>query len=699
MKNCQKIFSKIIISGFLLFTLILPLQAFGLAAGGIGILPANPDPNNNLSKSWFIYTMDRGQTKVDAVNVFNNSDDEVVVKVYPVDGTTTADGNFTLIDESAEQKGIGAWVNLFAYEVGLKPHEVKKIPFTISVPANADVGDHMGGLIIQEVSRGPAGAKREGMMMSIVTRIGARIYLTVPGERVEKLSITDFGSVFITRTANFWKKLLNINYVTSFLITLKNEGNVRIEPETKIKITNIFGKTVDEIGGQIGMVFPKSSSKLNLIWEKPLFFGRYVATAKVKFSQDQEPATKKIIFWAVPYKFLTILGGLIVLVILLRLIFLYFVELSKEKMLIYELSKKETVQEVAEKFKVNWAKLARLNRLKKPYELKNGQKLFIPANRRNKELLKVLLDKGVMEPSIQDKLGKVKKSIFYKIHQGKKSLKIIMIAVVILVVGGGLIWLFFNQAKKQAVVPTGGEITQPEAAKDLTRTRGGVLKRSEIKLAVYNNASTSENVEKLIKKLQFVGFKVEKTNTRGKESYEKTTLEHKKDPENNAGLEAARGVVEALGIKNEDVDFIEIEGLPYDVEIAYFVGDVFDLELPELTAADLKILEPVIGQATSTATTTSTLLNKAGVTITVLNGGAPAGSASQVANQLKNAGFTNTTSGNAASFDYQGVTIYYQENSASAAQEIKDVLSSSYSNIKLEQKADLTINVQVILGS
>lgn len=679
----------------LLLFLLFPFSAWALAVGGLGILPANPDPSNPLTKSWFIYTMERGEEKEDAVNIFNNTDDEVVVKVYPVDATTTADGNFTLVDEYATQTGIGAWVELFVKEVGLKPQEVKKIPLIIKVPDNADVGDHMGGIIIQEISRGSGVTPKEGMAMNIITRIGVRIYLTVPGERIEKLDIIDYGYLFISRAKNFWEKFLNLNYVTDFILTLKNEGNVRIEPVININIKNIFGKTVEELNGQIGMVFPKKDSTLHLKWEKPLFFGRYTAAMSVKYGTDKETEVKKIVLWAVPYKLITILAGLVVVIVLIRLIILYFIEVKKEKMPIYIITKKETIQELAEKFKVNWAKLARINKLKKPYELKKGQKLFIPYNRRNQPLLKVLLEKKILEVSIQEKLGKARQSFFYKIHRGKQSLKILLIALVILLVGGGLTTLFLVSAKKQKIVQTAVEIIQPTASEDKSRTKGGELKRSEIKLAIAKNASTNDNVEKLWKKLQFVGFPIETITWQAKQKYTKTTFEIKKD-----GQEAATAVQVALGLNRDDIDFIEIDELEdYDVVIAYFIGVIFDLELPPVTDFDKRILEFGNENTNTQPANNNQSLSNSEISVVVLNGGALAGTAGTVANTLKQADFSQTTAGNADNFNYQGVIIYYQPNFSTTASEIKQILSDDYSNIQLEEKADLNPNIQVLVGA
>ena len=97
MKN---IFSKIV------FFLLISFSVFGMApetraasAGKLGILPAFPDPERELTKSWFLYGVGRGEGKKDAVKIINSGDATKIVKVYAVDAVNTREGSFALLDE------------------------------------------------------------------------------------------------------------------------------------------------------------------------------------------------------------------------------------------------------------------------------------------------------------------------------------------------------------------------------------------------------------------------------------------------------------------------------------------------------------------------------------------------------------------------------------------------------------------------
>ena len=77
----KKIFQYHLI--LVLIFLFLPFSsAQALSSGGVGGYPASPDPNIPHSESWFIYNLDLGESKDDALLVFNTSDETKTVKLY-----------------------------------------------------------------------------------------------------------------------------------------------------------------------------------------------------------------------------------------------------------------------------------------------------------------------------------------------------------------------------------------------------------------------------------------------------------------------------------------------------------------------------------------------------------------------------------------------------------------------------------------
>lgn len=268
MKNIK---NKIIIFSFLtavfLFSPFLTPSLFAVSYGGFGIRPANPDPDIPLSDSWFIYNLLPGEKKEDAFIVSNTSEETLSAEIYPVDGTTTGDGSFALLEKGSDRKEIGTWVKLAKNKVTLSPGEEEKIFFTITIPGGTAVGDHLGGIVLENL------AVTKGKGVNVVTRVGVRIYETVPGQLTRKLNL-----------ANFSWKLVNNNL--TFYFELENAGNVHLDPTGKLIIKDGFlGLTLASFDLNLGMVLPGKPTKVPLVWAGAWPLGKFRAIAEINYGE------------------------------------------------------------------------------------------------------------------------------------------------------------------------------------------------------------------------------------------------------------------------------------------------------------------------------------------------------------------------------------------------------------------------------
>ena len=292
---------------FFFLGLFVTKNIYSAGYGGLGIYPATSDPQNPFTESWFIYNLVPGEEKSDAFIVKNSSDKTVSAKIYPVDGTTTADGSFTLEGEKVDRVGIGGWVKVSSDEVTVGPGEEKRIAFTISIPRNASVGDHTGGIILENKDI------QKGKGVNVVSRVGVRIYETVPGQLVRKMKIGDFNY-----------KLLNDQLV--FFFSLENQGNVQLNPNGKIYIENNFGGSTDfEI--TLGTVLPGKPTKVPVTWARNPLFGMGKAKAAVVFGEGDNYKLER----QISFSYITNKGKLVMLGIGLILLALITTPFLKKK--------------------------------------------------------------------------------------------------------------------------------------------------------------------------------------------------------------------------------------------------------------------------------------------------------------------------------------------------------------------------------
>jgi len=599
----------------------------------VGILPAHPDPNVKFSDAWFLYKIDLGQSKEDAVRVINNKKETVVIKLYAVDATTTSDGAFALLPEDASRTDIGAWVKLAANEFELPPNTEKSVPFTVTIPKDADIGDHAGGIVMQEIEGAEQG-KISGTGVKIVTRVGVRIYETVPGEVKKNFEITRFEwRTDPKKTRNLWRDLLDLNRKTTFLIGLKNKGNVRISPKAKVEVFNMFGqKTADVPEGEIGMIFPRGENKESfLIWDKAPLLGRYKAKLSVSFAEEGVgTGEKEIVIWAFPYRIAIILVSLFVLLVLARLIFQYFREASKEKMPVYTVKGGDTLGSLSSLFFVNWKRLAKINEIRKPFEVRTGQKLFIPTSRRNIDLLVKMVEESRLHPPLKGK-SEMKKS---------KMRKILYILIGLVVVFGAVgAHKYKNRSRiLQAPPPSpaGEQAAQPQESQE--KTISGAAKKSSIRAGVFTPSGIDPvSGTRLLKKMQLMGYDAAPVSDLAGRQYSKITVEYAPSKKDQAEM-----VKNDLG-KGDDAELKEISGLEKDV----IVYNLF----PKDELLDL-------GSLDSKASVKRDL-----VKIKLLEGGAGKEETEKIKTLVYQGGFTPEEEiGEAQRKDNQGLAVIYSDD-------------------------------------
>ncbi len=258
-----------LIIAFLLFTVSLTVSnvAKAISFKGIGILPAFSNAKIPFSDSWFIYNLLPEEIKNDTVLITNGLDETVKLKIYAVDATTTADGALALMSEVDERTGIGAWTKLSQSTITLGPHEEKKVNFTITMPSNVAPGDYLGGIIIENVKL------QKNETINIKTRIGVRIYQTVPGELIKKLILNNFD----------WR--VNQDNKIVFTFSLQNKGNLRVEPQGYLVLNNDLLHREDKVNADLRMVLPGKNTIVPVVWEKTPLIGTIRAKATITYGE------------------------------------------------------------------------------------------------------------------------------------------------------------------------------------------------------------------------------------------------------------------------------------------------------------------------------------------------------------------------------------------------------------------------------
>ncbi len=347
-------------------------------AADLALTVKNPDPYTG-NQSWFVYKKEAGQVIQDIASVKNFSNEVANIRVYAVDANNNESGNFILKFAKEEQKSIGAWTEVKEKNLTIQPNQKIDIPFSIKIPNGISPGQYLGGIVIESAGDGTSNCEVEpcDSKVNVKTRIGSRIYLTVPGEVVEKIDWKSFT------------QYQNLKGTSYFKFNIVNEGNISYEPRAKIVIKNGSGQIYDQFERNLGTIVPKSTSEPTISWEKPApFFGDFTAEATVTFNKQfddnntlhgsAETYLRSTKFTIIPWLQIIIVSGTILVAFGTFFTFHHYRCRCRKNCEEYTINENEDIMKLADDLKMNWKKIAWINKLKPPYVLRKGDKVVIP---------------------------------------------------------------------------------------------------------------------------------------------------------------------------------------------------------------------------------------------------------------------------------------------------------------------------------
>jgi len=372
----SKAFQRLFV-GFLFFSFIFTPSAYAIEYGGLGGRPAYPRSDNPRTESIFVHTLEAGAVQEEGVKVVNNTAEKKTVMIYAADSTPSTDGAFACKQLSETKTDVGAWIKLEKSEIVLESGTNETIPFTISVPQSASVGEHNGCILIQEKKEKVEG--QTGAILSI--RTGLRVVVTVPGEITRKLELVGFS---LTPKQD------------SFLLNplLKNTGNVSIDADVSVITRYFFGLVLKKHGGQYP-VLRGETSNWNFELARPFWGGWYRSTFAVEYDQNQEASVgvksgkeltrlegNSIWFFSAPAP-LALVIEIFVLAVLVACCWLWMRSRKRMKQIQqqwveYEIEQGDDIQSIAKECGVSWKLLVKVNKLKPPYALRAGETIKVP---------------------------------------------------------------------------------------------------------------------------------------------------------------------------------------------------------------------------------------------------------------------------------------------------------------------------------
>lgn len=220
-------------------------------------------------------------------------------------------------DDSNDPFAMKKWVTPLP-SFTLVPQQVQNLPMTITIPKNASPGGHYG--VIRFTGIPP---QLKGTGVSLSASIGALVLLTISGNIKHQLSVDQFATAQNEQNGKLKVAKLFQSTPLTFIVKLKDTGNIQEEPAGHIVVTDMFGKVVAGVNINLPPrnILPDSTRQFTGALDHTdlssrRLFGLYHAKLTAKYGANNEQTlTDTISFWVIPYKLI------ILIIVLLTLAF------------------------------------------------------------------------------------------------------------------------------------------------------------------------------------------------------------------------------------------------------------------------------------------------------------------------------------------------------------------------------------------
>ncbi|GAA1294704.1 WxL protein peptidoglycan domain-containing protein [Saccharothrix xinjiangensis] len=245
----------------------------------------------------FDYVVEPGMRYDDHLAVRNLGEAELTLDLYAGDAVNTGTGGFDLLARDEASTVVGNWVAVSSPRVVVPARETAVVPFSVTVPADAEPGDHVGGLVAALTAGGDTPVEVE-------RRVGSRLYARVAGPISASARIDSLTAVYRGTSNPAGAGEVDVTY------TVVNEGNLRLALRPSARVSGLFG-----LGGRstTGEVLPELlpgnavtlTQTLAGVWPLGPLDVRVeaepVASAAQSLGGAVEPATAGTSVWAVPW--------------------------------------------------------------------------------------------------------------------------------------------------------------------------------------------------------------------------------------------------------------------------------------------------------------------------------------------------------------------------------------------------------------
>ncbi|MFH1868937.1 MAG: hypothetical protein ABH843_08210 [Candidatus Omnitrophota bacterium] len=241
----------------LLMTAIFLIAADVSAEAGISVTPDR-----------HVVELSPGESRTVEYQIYNTGPQDLDIEVEPQE--------WSGLDEVVD---VNSWVSLEGAKLSIKVNETKKLKAKVTAPEGAE-GEMLAMLFL---------CYKEDVNSILNIRNGIPLYLVIKDTAKYAASVEKIEFDY-TKT----KRMDNL----AILVNVKNQGNVRMEPDIEVIVRNSGGDELKKILLKEKKIVLRGKDQLyKLNWRKPFFQdGNYTATATLNYEDKISDVKKRVGF-------------------------------------------------------------------------------------------------------------------------------------------------------------------------------------------------------------------------------------------------------------------------------------------------------------------------------------------------------------------------------------------------------------------
>ena len=215
-----------------------------------------------------------GETATELVKVTNSATERVHFKVYVMDWHLSQTGEFIATPAGTGQRSASSWITFSPVEFDLGPGGVQEIRVGIKVPRDVS-GGYRSVVFFESAPSHVAGA----FGVSVVSRVGVVVYVTIRGTAVKQGSIVDLSADYDSGKETITGR-----------IGFENSGNVHLLLKPVAELRDGEGRKLARTELPSAVSLPESFLEIPFTWNTKLPPGEYVMLIVIDYGGSSKVA-------------------------------------------------------------------------------------------------------------------------------------------------------------------------------------------------------------------------------------------------------------------------------------------------------------------------------------------------------------------------------------------------------------------------